>query len=359
MKEAIYQTVIERLSLQDTELAPCLEQWLKKDIKNTMVAMMHKKDELNERDKNIASAYLPLGFFKDFEDDARMACYIMVIEAEYMRDLNRQKIACTPYNGSEAIFENSTIRKRRNKDLIEGMVGERNYGSNIFKTGDKWGYYDKRIPLQIYNWLEDCFKGNKKRIRIDPKGLYDSKPPQMIVECQIYPAKWQWWKNLTVYKGCSTGSSFMLLGNDLHQHGDYYDYNELHVRWLQEVVKRYNDGNMRMTLEELSDFTHPTVSNKRYVIGRMIHLDTDAQVNSSFENATLNHIDLAYNLYIDDDANNRLGQHLCDDNTVQDATLRTHILRIEDIPFSSIFKLAHSFFKSRTLTDEWIEKEFR
>lgn len=91
----------------------------------------------------------------------------------------------------------------------------------------------------------------------------------------------------------------------------------------------------------------------------MIHLDTDAQVGSNFEDAILNHIDVAFNLYIDEDADKRLGQHLSKGGLVQNATCRTHILRIEGIPFSSIFKLAHSFFKSRTLTDEWMEKEFQ
>lgn len=71
----------------------------------------------------------------------------MVLEAEYTRELNRQKEACTQYDGSEAIFESNELRDRRNKDLIDGMVGERGYGSNIFKLGNKWGYYDSRIPL--------------------------------------------------------------------------------------------------------------------------------------------------------------------------------------------------------------------
>ena len=114
-----------------------------------------------------------------------------------------------------------------------------------------------------------------------------------------------------------------------------------------------------MMLEELSEYKHPTDNNQEYVIGRMIHLDTDAQVGAPFANAVLNHIDLAYNLYIDDEATARLGQELCAGEPVQNATRRTHILRIEGIPFSSIFKIAQSFFKSRTLTDEWIETEFQ
>lgn len=359
MKYTIYSRLIEHLSQQDTDLAPYLEKIMSENHKLPWLAMAYKSETLSDAEREVASGYLSLGFFKNLEENERLACFNMVLVAEYTRELNRQKGACTQYDGSEAIFESNELRDRRNKDLIEGMVGERGYGSNIFKLGNKWGYYDSRIPLQIYDWLEDCFKDNKKRIRVDPKGLYDNKPAPMVVECQIYPANWQWWKQLKVYKGCSTGSSFVLLGNDPHQHGDYYDYNVLHVRGLQEVVKRYNDGNLRMTLEELSEFNHPTDGNKRYVIGRMIHLDTDAQVDTSFEDAILNHIDLAYNLYVDDDANKRLDQHLRDGDTVQNATHRTHILRIEGIPFPSIFKLAHSFFKSRTLTDEWIEKEFQ
>lgn len=347
------------MSMQDCELAPYLEEWLNKDHKLPWLALSYKKELLSQQERERSSCYLSLGSFNKMEEIERLACYSIVLEAEYIRDLNRQKKACTPYNGTEEIFENPSLRERRNKDLIEGMVGERGYASNIFRIGNKWGYYDSRIPLQVYDWLEDCFKDKKKRIRVDPSGLYDYKPVQIVLECQIYPAKWQWWKTLSIYKGCSTGSSFVLLGNDPTLHGDYYDYNVHKVRCLQEVVKRYNSGNLRMTLEELSEFRHPTDSSKKYVIGRMIHLDSDAQVGSNFEEAILNHIDLAYNLYIDDEADKRLGQHLSQGGTVQKATRRTHILRIEEIPFSSIFKLAHSFFKSRTLTDEWIEKEFQ
>lgn len=359
MKSTFYNKAILFLSQKEEDLAPYLEKWMSEDCKVPWLAMAYKRETMSPLERERSSCYLSLGFFRGLEESERLACYCMVLDAEYIRELNRQKKACTPYDGSEPIFHESSISEKRNKDLIEGMVGERSYGTNVFKVGNKWGYYDSRIPLQIYDWLEDCFKDNKKRIRVDPRGLYDHMPATMIVECQIYPAKWQWWKNLSVYKGCYTGSSYNLLGNDRSLRGDYYDYNVLKVRYLQEIVKRYNDGNLRMTLEELSEFKHPTDRCKRYVIGRMIHLDTDAQVGECFADAVLNHIDLAYNLYIDNDADKRLIQHLRDGDTVQNATSRTHILRIEGIPFSSIFKLAQSFFKSRTLTDEWIETEFQ
>lgn len=359
MNNNSYLIFVERLSQAEGGLAESLEMMMKQSHKMPWLAMKYKKEVMTNKEKELAAAYLPLGFFSNYKEDERIACFSMVLDAEYERDLNRQIKECTPYSGDESIFKEDELRGRRNQDLIEGMVGERGYGSNIFRYGDKWGYYDGRIPLQIYDWLEDCFKDNKKRIRVAPDGLYDSKPPQMVVECQIFPAHWQWWKTLKVYKGTSTGSSYILMGNDPHAHGDFHDYNVLKVRGLQEIVKRYNSGNLRMTLEELSLFEHPTDSSKKYVIGRMIHLDTDAQVGTPFENAALNHIDLAYNLYIDHEADKRLSQELRDGDTVQNATHRTHVLRIEKIPFESIFKLAHSFFKSRTLTDEWIEKEFQ
>lgn len=66
-----------------------------------------------------------------------------------------------------------------------------------------------------------------------------------------------------------------------------------------------------MMLEELTEYKHPTDNKQEYVIGRMIHLDTDAQVGAQFAIAVLNHIDLTYNLYINEDAITRLGQELC------------------------------------------------
>ena len=43
---------------------------------------------------------------------------------------------------------------------------------------------------------------------------------------------------------------------------------------------------------------------------------------------------------------------------VQKATYRTHLLRVNGIPFESIFKFAYAFFKSKQLVDEWKAAEF-
>lgn len=181
----------------------------------------------------------------------------------------------------------------------------------------------------------------------------------------VVPPQGKWWKNLKVYNRTHVGCSFILLGNDPSNSADYIDYHRHNVRKLQVVASRKDSIEngvvkpyLSMLIEELSEFKHPTDPNRLYVIGRMIHLDTDAEIGTPFENAVLKHIDLAYNLYIDNDATIRMNQDLSNGGKVQDATTRTHILRVEDIPFDSIFKFSISFFRSKTLVSEWFSNEF-
>ena len=113
-----------------------------------------------------------------------------------------------------------------------------------------------------------------------------------------------------------------------------------------------------MTIEELTKIFVYNNPQKAFMIGRMIHLDTDAKRGTSFKDAVLNHIDLAENLYVGDDAFQRDDDDLSNGRMVQKATYRTHLLRVNGIPFESIFKVAYAFFKSKQLVDEWKAAEF-
>lgn len=130
------------------------------------------------------------------------------------------------------------------------------------------------------------------------------------------------------------------------------------MRKLQTVVSRKAEDYISMMIEELSEYDNPVSSSQKYVIGRMIHLDSNAKVGTPFDNAKLMHLDLAYNLYKDNDADVRMRQRLSKGTKIQDATVRTHILRVEGIPFKAVLKFAQSFFQSQYLTDEWIKNEF-
>lgn len=105
MKYTIYSRLIEHLSQQDTDLAPYLEKIMSENHKLPWLAMAYKSETLSDAEREVASGYLSLGFFKNLEENERLACFNMVLVAEYTRELNRQKGACTQYDGSEAIFE--------------------------------------------------------------------------------------------------------------------------------------------------------------------------------------------------------------------------------------------------------------
>ena len=359
MNQTQYQNQIKKLSTWKAEIFRIMEFQLETKNRQPLIdTINYRLSNLNENDINIASGYLSLGIFRHYDDRFRTACICVCMEAEYQRDLNNEIARCSQYEGNEPIFDNPTIKEGRINDLIDYRIFKREPLSNIFKIGESWGYFDRRIPAQVYEWVENCFADKPCRVRVEPDSLYTQRPPQTLIECMIIPPQFQWWKNLSIYKGHTKGSVYQLLGNDCkNNYRDYYDYNILHIRRLDVSETRNDDNYISMMIEELEEDTCILDPQKKYVIGRMIHLDSNAAVGISYKDANLSHIDLAYNLYLDDSASERMGQFLCNGKTVN-ASHRTHILRLENIPFSSIFKIAYSFFKSKTLTTEWFSNEF-
>lgn len=113
-----------------------------------------------------------------------------------------------------------------------------------------------------------------------------------------------------------------------------------------------------MMIEELVEHKNIIYPTERYIIGHMIHLDTDAVIGTSFHKSKLNHLDLAINIYTGSNAESRLLTNLANGGKVADASFRTHLLRVENINFSDLFAFAYSFLKSKTLVDEWKESQF-
>jgi hypothetical protein len=110
-----------------------------------------------------------------------------------------------------------------------------------------------------------------------------------------------------------------------------------------------------MMVEEIVDRR----STREPVLGRCIHWDTEAPVGASPSQARVKHLDLAINVYRGEAADRRLTQSLGADARVVDATFRTHLLRIEDIPPQALLGFASQFFVSSLLTLEWFEDQFQ
>ena len=65
MKYTIYSRLIEHLSQQDTDLAPYLEKIMSENHKLPWLAMAYKSETLSDAEREVASGYLSLGFFKN------------------------------------------------------------------------------------------------------------------------------------------------------------------------------------------------------------------------------------------------------------------------------------------------------
>jgi len=89
------------------------------------------------------------------------------------------------------------------------------------------------------------------------------------------------------------------------------------------------------------------------MVARCIHLDTRAAVGTPMADARLQHLDLAINVYLDDDRTRRMSGTL-QTGRVQDATFRTHLLRVENVPFPALFGFAEMFLTSSHLRSEWL-----
>lgn len=347
---------INSLAKQDGDIYAILKNRIWKDNKsNEIIETIAAK--LSKEELELASKYKSVGLFNTGSEQKDLACYWIVLNAEYERELNKQKKICQGYSGEETMFTNNSSLKIYNGDLIDYSTLDRIKDSNVINLKNGYARIDTRINPCFYNWLDECFKNSDRYVHVDPNTFSISPLKDMILECMINPPQKDWWKNLTIYKGQNKGSRYDLMGNNPNDKDDEYDYNVKKVRRLEVSEARNYSGNLSMMIEELSQFQNQIDPNKQYVVGRMIHLDSDAQIGTPFENAILNHIDLAINLYIDDTALNRLDQDLSKCNKIVNATCRTHLLRVNNIPFKSLFKFAYAFFISKKLVDEWIKEE--
>jgi hypothetical protein len=107
-----------------------------------------------------------------------------------------------------------------------------------------------------------------------------------------------------------------------------------------------------MMFEELQ------VDNADLLLGRCVHLDTRDVVAKTPDTSKVKHLDLAINVYLGTARNARVAQHLRR-GKVHDATVRTHLLRTENIRLGAVIAICQDFFLSRSLINEMTEQQFR
>ncbi|MEA4835282.1 MAG: hypothetical protein VB133_09115 [Anaeromusa sp.] len=220
------------------------------------------------------------------------------------------------------------------------------YESNYFKTD--------YMKSSLLAYVDKISKNYITYIRIHPYFVTQNKPPRSLQEQLIQPLKFDWIKQLTLYKNEKTGGYYSIQDIRLESRHhteeeklNYWEFSVYKLRSLDVSAERTNEGNLRMMIEELTECTEVG-----YYRTKMIHLDTDNIVGTSYEEAILNHIDLAINMY-DEDAYKIRKQERLKNGIVQDATMRIHLVRLEKVPFRMLFDLAELFFDSKILMRDW------
>lgn len=322
-----------------------------------------RKDYLSEKEISKALALFPIGRFRRYSIEVeRVTTFAICAElTSIVRKLEwRQK--CNKYNTEQPLFVGSpalmtALRKKQNgaldDELLNINVFEHKYDSEIVKFSDGFAYLEKSLNPAILNWARSTFAQLPLYIRVDPYYYFKSEPPQRLVESITIPANPTWWKNLSIHNRMKEGAAYLLDDCSPKENSQqWWEKHRLEIVRLEVIAKRNNNGNLSMMIEELQ------ILDEDLLLGRCIHLDTDSAFGTAFDNSFLNHLDLAVNIYEKENVKFRLLDNLALGEKTVDASYRTHVLRIEQIPFNAIFGFADMFFKSKTLINEWIQDQF-
>lgn len=266
-----------------------------------------------------------------------------------------------PYRKDHPAFKDTNLSKNQRKNELISLEGCEIINDHILLDGHYFRLSHYKESMVKY--LKETKEKYNIFVRIDPYVILDEQPPKELLEAVIRPIDPKWIQKLTIYSGNMTAGEYVLQNPlDCRKSGDKltpeeqlkaWEYNISKIRKLEVYVARGNNKNLHMMIEELGE----KLRYGKYFIGKCIHLDTDDVVGTPYEKATLNHMDLAINVYDKDSFEKRKEQSLSRGKVI-DATVRTHILRVENVPFTHLPQLAADFLDSRTLYREWMDDMF-
>lgn len=266
-----------------------------------------------------------------------------------------------PYSKDHPAFKDTNLSKNKREDELISLEGCKIINDYVCFDGH---YFQlSHYKESMVEYLKETKDKYKTFVRIDPYVVFDEKPPKKLLEVIIRPIDPKWIQKLNIYQGNMTAGEYVLQKPLEHQTSSdtpsveeqfaYKEYHELKIRKLDVYAARGYNNNLHMMVEELGE----KLRYGKYFIGKCIHLDTDDAVGTPYEKATLNHMDLAINVYDRDSFEKRKEQSLSHGKVI-DATVRMHILRVENVPFTHLPQLAADFLDSRTLYREWMDDMF-
>ena len=313
---------------------------------------------LAPQDRARVEGLLATGCFGEMLGDERVAAFVVCFELD--DEINKLDVRrrFQRYDIEQPLFKQCpNLWPDVRDDELVSMRNVRHLGrSGLVELPGGWGRLDAFLTPELLRWVQAEFLNVPTYVRLDPWFAEREQPPEPLREAAVRPARAGWWATLALRNREGDGGHYVLQDSvqpSPSTRDEYWEYHVRGVRSLEVHARRDSSGNLSMMLEEVA----ADRSSSGALIGRCVHLDTDARPGTEQHAAPLNHLDLAINVYFDDAAIRRTRTRLSD-GRVEDASVRTHLLRVEGVPFAAIAEFARQFFSSSVLLREWMQDQF-
>jgi hypothetical protein len=306
--------------------------------------------------------YLEIGLFRwARQRSERIALFALCFDIQHALDLLQLRRQCESYEVSQPLFRAAPnlldhIRMRAggstDRELIDVTAIESVGGSSIYKVAGGFARLIPHLNPGIVNWAQSTYPRSPIFVRLDPFYFQRHEPGQLLTEATLVPANPKWLADFSLRKGMGDFAMYEL--QDVSARDDarqYWDFRIRGIRRLEVRVERRDNDYLTMMMEELP---RPDEAND-LMVGRCIHLDTRDPVGTPLKSVKLNHLDLAINVYQGQRRFERFEQTM-QTGKVVDASFRTHVFRIEQANFLSLFDFSRQFLRSMVLLGEWIQE---
>lgn len=324
-------------------------------------AMVATQEEMTLR-----QGYLEAGYFQQAAAGRRLAWWLFYFDiAHEFANLSLER-SCELYSRDHPLFQGapSLFAKIRctipaggkgqgvsDLELIDEKCIRSIEESELFALNPGYGRLVGSLHHTIPAMARQLYPDAPRFVRLDPHFWSADQPLMRLEEVAITPADPTWMEQLSLPPRTDRFAAYLL--EDCDPKADmarYCDYHLREIRKLEVIATRRRENYLSMMIEELPREDAPN----GLMVGRCIHLDTDAPSGTPKSEARLAHLDLAINVYHGSDRAARMANTL-QHGKAQDATYRTHLYRIEDVPFPALFVFAALFLKSKTLFGEWLD----
>ena len=309
----------------------------------------------NGVDVQRAEGLLVTGLFARFGRDDRIGAFLFCFEIGDAAEQRRFERRFAFYSESDPLFQfdPKLLDVARERELIpRSSLGEI-YDDGTVRIDGGFGRLDRMLAPSIVHTVADAFRDARLYLRLDPEIASRTRQPQLLLEAVMVPANPRWWRNLGLHNGQATGARYEI-DSQASAQDDVESYIEYHVRGfrkIETITSRREPNYLTMMLEELEQ------RSDQLLIGRCIHLDTEAPYGTVPSEAKLKHLDLAINVYSGPLVKARLEAEMNDAAKVK-TPVRTHLLRIEGAPVEILPLLCFMFFKSHQLRLDLLCNQF-